>query len=207
MKSPETRTPFLRFLLNIFIKPYTNIQSNYFISWAYNILLLCILPVLIAAGFTLRILFLINQPGSGSNEATGIELLIYLILFFVTLWFLPFFIINLFGIFIINRYSDSPPSFQKLFSDHTNIFTHVFILYYIACILLIAGNVTQNEFLFSLLNFVIFIMAAGYFAGTFLMLRFYFNKNEKPLKIPLIYLGSLIFFSLIYGFSVFWIFI
>lgn len=208
MKPPETKISFPRFLLNIFMKPYTNIQSNSFIPWTHNALLICIMfPVLLAVGFMLRILFLINQPGAGNNEATGIELLIYLVLFFITMWLILFVIINVISIFIVNRYSNTPPSFQKMFSDHTNVFTQVFILYYVACILLIAGNVTQNSFLFSILNVVIFIMAIVYFAGTFVMLRYYFNQNEKPLKIPLIYLVSMICFSLIYIFSMFGIFI
>lgn len=208
MKTPEIKVPFPRFLLNIFMKPYTNIQSNSFIPWKHNVLLICIIhPVLVAAGFVLRMLFLFNQPGAGGDEASGIELLIYLVLFFITIWLIPFVIINVIGIFIVNKYSNTPPSFQKLFSDHTNIFIQVFVLYYAACILLIAGNVTQNDLLFSILNVVIFIMVTVYFAGTFIMLRYYFNQNEKPLKIPLIYLIAMILFFPLYVFSTFGIFI
>lgn len=208
MKPPEIKISFPRFLLNIFIKPYTNIRSNSFIPWLYNVLLVfIILPVLLAAGFILRIISLINQPGASSNDASGMEILIYLVLFFITIWLIPFFIINLAGIFIVNRYSNSPASFPKVFSDHTNIFIQTFVLYYFGCILFVAGNITQNYFLFTALNCIIFIMAVTYFAGTFVMLRYYFIQNEKPLKIPLIYLISMILFSLVYGFSMFGIFI
>lgn len=197
MKPSEIKIPFLTFLRNIFIKPYKNIKSNSFIPWLLNALFICIIPaLLLVAGFVIRLIYLTNNP----NDTNTNELFGYLYLFFTIILHIPFIIINIIIIYILNRFADRPSSFQKVFSDYTNIFIHTYVLFYAACILFAAGMATQIDIIFNILYFVLILAAVVYFSGTFIMLRFYFKESKNRLVIPLIYLILIIFSYISYLF-------
>lgn len=203
-KSSEKRINFFTYLLNIVVKPTSNIRSNTYVFWLWNVIFSAItVPVFIT--IVLRINF------SASADETGLASVIGLIIFFfimnVSVYALLLLLINMLLIYLINRkVSNVPNSLSKVFSDHTNVFMQSLILFFLGVASLTNGQaLVSNYGLLAFAGVLLFVSSiVVYLAGSLGMVRFYLRDNkENKMKISFIYIIILVTLITIYIFGVY----
>ncbi|WP_027964742.1 hypothetical protein [Halalkalibacillus halophilus] len=198
-KNSEKRINFFTYLLNIIVKPTSNIRSNTYVFWLWNVIFTAItVPVFVM--IVLQINFSASTDEIGLASVLG--LIIFLFIMNVSVYALPLLLINMLLIYLINKKaSNVPNSLSKVFSDHTNVFTQSLILFFLGVASFTNGHALINNYeLFAFAGVLLFLSSlVVYLAGSLGMMRFYLRDNkENKMKISFIYIVILVTLITIY---------
>lgn len=199
-KSSEKRINFFAYLLNIIIKPTSNIRNNTYIFWLWNIIFLAVMvPVLVAT--VLQINFSSESDETGLAAVFG--LIIFLLIINASVYAAPLLLINMLLIYLINnKVSNVPNSLSKVFSDHTNVLTQSLILFFLSVVSLTSDQaLMNNDGLLAFAGVLLFLsFIVWYLAGSLGMLKFYLRDiKENKMKIFFTYISLLIGLIIVYA--------
>lgn len=163
-----------------------------------------VLPLLLIAGMFIRSIFLFDQMANSTGDEKmptySVEFFLMGIIGYIIFWIIPFLILNIFCIYFFNqKFSSQPTTFKKIFSDHTNIFTQSFIVFYIGAVLLFTA-VGSETFYFFIIACTVFTAAfIIYFMGSFIILKFYLRLIDRKFKPLILYFSSVTLMSAVYA--------
>lgn len=182
-----------QYLKNVIQKPTANIRSNMQITWLKNLIFLVIFIFLSGtAGMFIRANLFPEPDDQYLQVFSLVELLMIIFLVYFSVTVIPMLFINMVIIYLLTkRRYQSHLSFQKVFSDHTNIFIYSFILFVLGSLSLSFSLVTAND---TLLSFILYLIALIVYVGGSILMIVTYVRGHKKLNLILLYL--LIFISL-----------